>query len=296
MSSKNKLHGVGVALVTPFDSDGKVDFVGLEKLLEHVSPHLDYLVVNGTTAESPTLSASERIAILEFVQQNNPSKLPIVFGMGANNTQALISEIQQANFDGIDAILSVSPYYSKPTQEGIFQHYKVVADTSPVPIILYNVPPRTGSKMDAETTIRLSNHQNIVAIKEASGDLVQCATIRKQAPKDFLLISGDDLLTIPLVSLGGSGVISVIANAFPEQFASYVNHTLNGDFAKANELSHSLLEINQLLFAEGNPAGVKLALEIQGICQSQVRLPLVKGSEKLRKEIEEKMKTELGMN
>ncbi len=295
MSSKNKFHGVGVALITPFNSEGNVDFDGFEKLLEHVSPHLDYLVVNGTTAESPTLSASERKEILKFVQNNNPNQLPIVFGMGGNNTQALVSEIQQTDFEGVDAILSVSPYYSKPTQEGILQHYKAVADHSPVPVILYNVPPRTGSKMDAETTIRLSNHQNIIATKEASGDLVQCATIRKQAQKDFLLISGDDLLTIPMISLGGSGVISVIANAFPEQFASYVNHALNGNFAKANEISHSLLEINQLLFAEGNPAGVKLALEIQGICQSHVRLPLVGGSEKLRKEIEGKMKSELEM-
>lgn len=282
MDISSQFRGVGAALVTPFDAAGKVDFQGLENLLKHTGPHLDYFVVNGTTAESPTLSKQEKQEVLAFIKQHNPYQNKIVFGIGGNHTQQVLETIKETDFDGIDAILSVSPAYNKPSQEGIYQHYKAIADACPVPIILYNVPPRTSSNMLAATSLRLAEHPNVIAVKEASGDLVQCQAIVKSKPADFLLLSGDDLLTVPMISIGGSGVISVIANAFPEQFCGYVHAALAGDYASAQQLMKPLLEINQLLFAEGNPAGVKLALEILGVCEAHVRLPLIKGSKELK--------------
>lgn len=282
MDISSQFRGVGAALVTPFDAAGKVDFQGLENLLKHTGPHLDYFVVNGTTAESPTLSKQEKQEVLAFIKQHNPYQNKIVFGIGGNHTQQVLETIKETDFDGIDAILSVSPAYNKPSQEGIYQHYKAIADACPVPVILYNVPPRTSSNMLAATSLRLAEHANVIAVKEASGDLVQCQAIVKSKPADFLLLSGDDLLTVPMISIGGSGVISVIANAFPEQFCGYVHAALAGDYASAQQLMKPLLEINQLLFAEGNPAGVKLALEILGVCEAHVRLPLIKGSKELK--------------
>ena len=286
MNTSQQFRGVGAALVTPFDAQGNVDYQGLENLLKHTGPHLDYFVVNGTTAESPTLSKKEKQDVLAFIKSNNSYQNPIVFGIGGNNTQQVLDTIKETDFDGIDGILSVSPAYNKPSQEGIYQHYKAIADASPVPVILYNVPPRTSSNVLANTTLRLADHENVVAMKEASGDLVQCMEIAKYKPTDFLLLSGDDLLTVPMVSVGGAGVISVIANAFPKEFCDYVQAALAGDFAKAQQLMKPLLEINQLLFAEGNPSGVKLALEVLGVCKSYVRLPLIQGSEQLKTKLE----------
>ncbi|MGB0523359.1 MAG: 4-hydroxy-tetrahydrodipicolinate synthase [Flammeovirgaceae bacterium] len=282
MDISSQFRGVGAALVTPFDAEGNVDFQGLENLLKHTGPHLDYFVVNGTTAESPTLSKKEKQKVLQFIIAHNPYHNKIVFGIGGNNTQNVLETIKETDFEGIDAILSVSPAYNKPSQEGIYQHYKAIADACPVPVILYNVPPRTSSNMLASTSLRLASHPNVIAVKEAAGDLVQCQAIVKDKPADFLLLSGDDLLSVPMISIGGSGVISVIANAFPEQFCAYVHAALDGDYQKAQELMMPLLEINQLLFAEGNPSGVKLALEILGVCEAHVRLPLIKGSEDLK--------------
>jgi len=288
-----KLYGTGVALVTPFYKDGSIDFASLKKLLTHTAKGVDYYVVMGTTGESVTLTKEEKKEVLEFVIKNNPKKLPIVYGIGGNNTASVIEEIKATNLRGVDAILSVSPYYNKPPQEGIYQHYKKVADASPKPVILYNVPGRTMSNISAETTLRLAQHKNIVGIKEASGNLEQCMKIAKDKPKDFLLISGDDLLTVPLYSIGGVGVISVLANAFPETFKRITKYAASGNFAKASAETFSLLAINGLMYEEGNPTGVKYVLSLLNICEPHVRLPLVDPSNGLKKKIEsalEKMK------
>jgi 4-hydroxy-tetrahydrodipicolinate synthase len=282
----SKLSGTGVALVTPMKEDGSIDYEGLRNLLSYTSGFVNYFVVNGTTAESATTSQQEKEEILAFVIRENKKKLPIVYGMGGNNTAELIQKIKVTNFKGVDALLSVSPYYNKPSQEGIFQHYKALAAASPVPVILYNVPGRTGCNVSAQTTVRLSAEKNIIGIKEASGDLIQALHILKYARKDFLLISGDDLLTVPMISIGAKGVISVIANAYPEKFAGMVNQALSGDFVKASESLKSFSDINPLLYEESNPVGIKEALEIRKICKNNVRLPLVKASEGLKQRIE----------
>src|SRR5688572_25908548 len=209
-----KFYGTGVALVTPFDSTGAIDYKALKKLLAHTAKGVDYYVVMGTTGESVTVSSEEKKKVLEFVKANNSKGLPIVYGIGGNNTQNVLDTIKATNLKGVDAILSVSPYYNKPSQEGIYQHFAAVADASPLPLILYNVPGRTGSNLTAETTLRLAQHKNIIGVKEASGNLEQCMKISKYMPKDFLLFSGDDLIIIPLYSIGGKGVISVLANAY----------------------------------------------------------------------------------
>ena len=280
-----KFRGTAAALVTPFDQKGNIDFDALKRLLEHTSPHLDYYVVNGTTAESPSLSFEEQLSVLDFVKDFNKSAKPIVFGLGGNNTKEVIAKMQQMNVQGIDAFLSVSPYYNKPTQEGMYQHFMALADASPLPLFLYNVPPRTGSNMSAKTTLRLAQHSNIIAIKEAAGDLVQCTEIAKNKPNDFLLISGDDLITIPMISIGAVGVISVIANGLPKIFCDSINFALNGNYAKANTLFHQYLEVNKLIFEEGNPAGVKSVLASQNVIKDHVRLPLVSVSDDLKERI-----------
>jgi 4-hydroxy-tetrahydrodipicolinate synthase len=289
-NSPIQFQGVGVALVTPFDEAGNVDYDGLLKLLEHTGPHVDYFVVNGTTAESPTSTAQERLDILTFVKKHNRWKKPLVYGVGGNSTNSLLGILSRSDFEGIDAILSVSPYYNRPSQEGLYRHYTQLADACPVPVILYNVPPRTASNMEASTTIRLSQHPNIIGIKEASGNLVQCQTILKHAAPGFMLISGDDVLTVPMLSVGGVGVISVIANAFPKEFCQYVHSAMKGDYAKAQKEMMPLFDINQLLFAEGNPTGVKAALALQGICKPYLRMPLIEASENLTKQLQEAMK------
>lgn len=280
-----KFFGTGVALITPFTSTGSVDYKSLKKVLQHTGKGVDYYVVMGTTGESATLSHEEKKAVLQFVIDNNPKKLPVVYGIGGNNTREVVETIKSTNFEGVDALLSVSPYYNKPSQEGIYQHFKAVADASPVPVILYNVPGRTASNITAETTLRLAAHKNIFAVKEASGNIEQCMKIAKAMPKDFLLISGDDLLTVPLYSIGAKGVISVLANAYPVVFQKMKEFSFAGDFAKASKEQFKILEINGPMYEEGNPVGVKQLMADMGICGNHVRLPLVEASEALKKKI-----------
>lgn len=280
-----KLQGIGVALVTPMNEQKEIDFKSLKRLLGHTAKGVDYYVVMGTTGESATLTKEEKKKVLSFVVANNQKKLPIVYGIGGNNTHSVLDEIKSTNLDGVDALLSVSPYYNKPSQEGIYQHFKAVAQASPLPVILYNVPGRTASNLTAETTLRLANLKNIIGIKEASGNLEQCMKIVKEKPKDFMLISGDDLLTLPVYAIGGVGVISVLANALPKVFLKIKEHTMTGNLAKAQAEQFKILDINGPMYEEGNPVGVKYLLSLMGICQSFVRLPLVVASAALQKKI-----------
>ncbi|NBP69302.1 MAG: 4-hydroxy-tetrahydrodipicolinate synthase [Cytophagia bacterium] len=286
-----KLTGTGVALVTPFTIDGQVDYKGLKRLLSHTAKGVDYYVVMGTTGESVTTSKEEKKEILEFVKANNTKKLPIVYGVGGSNTQDVLDTLKQTNFEGVDAILSVSPYYNKPSQEGIYQHFKMIAGKSPVPVILYNVPGRTSSNMSAATTLRLASHKNIIGIKEASGNMEQCMKIAAEKPEDFMLISGDDMLTVPLYSIGSVGVISVLANAYPVHFKKMKEHAFAGKYAKASQELFKLLDINGPMYEEGNPVGIKFVLSELGVCDHHVRLPLVAPSEGLKKKIQQLMKT-----
>jgi 4-hydroxy-tetrahydrodipicolinate synthase len=281
-----KLMGTGVALITPFNSDGSIDFTSLKKLLVHTTTGVDYFVVMGTTGESATLTKEEKKEVLQFILKNNPERLPVVYGIGGNNTASVLDEIEATNFRGVSAILSVSPYYNKPSQEGIRQHFKKIADASPVPVILYNIPGRTASNLTAETILKLAQHKNTIGIKEASGNLEQCMKIAKGKPKDFLLISGDDLFTLPLYSIGGVGVISVLANAFPIAFKKIMESVDDGNYSKASAETFKFLEINGPMYEEGNPTGVKYLLSLMKICKPHVRLPLVEPSAGLRKKIE----------
>ncbi|MFZ5970433.1 MAG: 4-hydroxy-tetrahydrodipicolinate synthase [Bacteroidota bacterium] len=280
-----KLEGTGVALVTPFLESLAIDWKGLKKLLTHTAKGVDYYVVMGTTGESATLTKEEKKEVLAFVKANNAKKLPIVYGIGGNHTQAVLDEIKNTDLTGVDAILSVSPYYNKPSQEGIYQHFKAVADASPVPVILYNVPGRTSSNLTAETTLRLASHPHVVGIKEASGNLEQCMKIAKEKPAGFLLISGDDLLTLAISAVGGAGVISVLANAYPVVFRKLNEAMARKNLKKAQMEQFKLLEINGPMYEEGNPVGVKHLLQILGVCQHFVRLPLVPASAALQKKI-----------
>ena len=291
---RSKLRGTGVALVTPFTKSGDVDYPGLEKLINHcINGGVEYLVSLGTTGESVTLSAEEKSDVLNFTIEKAAKRVPIVAGFGGNNTHYVIKhEIEKFHFKGVDAVLSVSPAYNKPTQEGIFQHYKAVAAASPVPVLLYNVPGRTSSNMKAETTLRIAHEvENVIGIKEASGDFNQCMQIVKNKPKDFLVISGDDNITLGLMAYGLDGVISVVGQAFPNTFSDMVRHCLKGDFVNARKLHYDLNDITDMLFAEGNPAGVKAALEILGVCHKHVRLPLVDISAELRKKLNAAIET-----
>ncbi len=280
-----KLYGTGVALVTPFNANDTIDFKGLKKLLTHTAKGVDYYVVMGTTGESATVSAEEKKEVLKFVLHNNTLKLPVVYGIGGNNTQGVLDTIKSTDLSGVTAILSVSPYYNKPSQEGIYQHFSMIADTSPLPIILYNVPGRTASNITAETTLRLARHKNIIGVKEASGNLEQCMRIAKSMPKDFLLISGDDLLTVPLYAIGGKGVISVLANALPMPFKKMKEFAFANNYEKARLHQFSLLEINGPMYEEANPVGVKQLLKEIGICKHYVRMPLLPASGSLQKKI-----------
>jgi 4-hydroxy-tetrahydrodipicolinate synthase len=281
----NRIKGTGVALVTPFDVDGKIDFVGLSKLLKHTAKGVDYYVVLGTTGESATLSREEKTQVLQFVKENNKEKLPIVYGLGGNNTHEVLQQLAETNLDGVYAILSVSPYYNKPSQEGIIKHFEAIADASPVPVILYNVPGRTASNLTAQTILRLALHDNILGVKEASGNFEQCLNIAKGKPKNFLLISGDDMLALPLAGIGGSGVISVLANAYPLLFKRMDTLALAGDFVRASKDLFKLVDLNPLMYEEGNPVGLKFLLSEMNICLPEVRLPLVKASEALQQKI-----------
>lgn len=277
-----KFHGVAPALVTPFNEDKSINFQHLENLVDYVSKGgIDYLVVQGTTGESVTTSADEKKQILASVQKANFRNLPIVYGLGGNNTENLVAQIKQTSFDGIDAILSVCPYYNKPSARGVIAHYQAVADASPVPVILYNIPGRTGINMSAETVLKLAEHPNIIGVKEASCVIEQCMEIAHHKPEDFLLISGDDVQALPIISIGGVGVMSVIANAFPQQFSDMIHLALEGNFADARKTLGNFLAIDPFLYEEGNPVGVKKILEIKGIISSQVRMPLVSASQPL---------------
>ncbi|MCE2778917.1 MAG: 4-hydroxy-tetrahydrodipicolinate synthase [Algoriphagus sp.] len=279
----NAFKGTGVALVTPFLEDQQVDYPSLERLINHViTGGVDYLVVLGTTGESATLTASEKAQLLKASVEYNKGRVPLMLGLGGNATQKLIEEIEQTDFYGVAGILSVSPYYNKPTQEGIIAHYRALADVSPVPLMLYNIPGRTMSNLTAATTLALSHHPNIIGIKEASGNLEQCMQIAASMPKDFLLLSGDDLLTKPMQSIGGSGVISVLANALPATFKTLIE----GDVASSQQAANSVLKLNGLMYEEGNPVGIKNLLLHLGIIQTdQVRLPLLRASKGLSEKI-----------
>ena len=268
---------MGVALITPFKTDETIDFDALSRVVEHLIKNgTDYLVVCGTTAETPTLTDAEKDEVTRFVVNCNAGRLPIVLGMGGNNTKALVEKLSNYDLSGIDAILSVTPYYNKPSQEGLYQHYAAIANASPLPIILYNVPGRTGINMLASTTLRLANDfNNIIAIKEASGIFSQIDDIIKNKPEDFMVISGDDGTTFPLITLGAVGVISVIGNAFPREFSRMVRLALEGDYKNARTIHHRFTELIELLFVEGNPAGVKSMLALMGLIENKLRLPLV---------------------
>lgn len=278
--------GVGVALVTPFKKDYTVDYEQLEKVIQHISDGgVDYIVANGTTGEASTLSNSEKKEVLQFIADHNPKKLPILYGIGANNTQYVLDNIDDTNTSLIDGILTVCPYYNKPTQEGIYQHYKAVANHTSLPVILYNVPGRSAVNISAETTIRLAEIPNIIGTKEASGDLVQAMKIEKSTADDFLLISGDDILTVPMASFGVKGVISVLANAIPSKFCQMVHASLKQDFDTAQNILLEIVDLNELMYEENNPVGIKQLMHQLRLCDTTVRLPLVKASEELAQQI-----------
>ncbi|MBO5225734.1 MAG: 4-hydroxy-tetrahydrodipicolinate synthase [Parabacteroides sp.] len=271
------LKGMGVALITPFKEDESVDYEALGKLVDYqLQNGTDYLVVLGTTAETPTLTEEEKKNIIDLVVTKVNGRIPIVLGVGGNCTRAIVEKLKNDNFDGIDAILSVVPYYNKPSQEGIYQHYKAIAEATTLPIVLYNVPGRTGVNMTAETTLRIAREfKNVIAIKEASGNITQMDDIIKNKPKDFSVISGDDGITFPLITLGAVGVISVIGNAFPREFSRMVRLALAGDYDNARTIHHSFTELFNLLFVDGNPAGAKSMLNAMGFIENKLRLPLV---------------------
>ena len=275
--ARNKFRGLGVALITPFTADGSVDYTALRRLLDYqLGNGIDFLCVLGTTAETPTLTAEEKQNIINLVQEKVKGQVPILLGMGGNNTAAIVQQVKTTDFKGIDGILSVCPYYNKPSQEGLYQHFKAIATACPVPVVLYNVPGRVGVNMTAETTLRLAREcENIVAIKEASGNFTQIDDIIKNKPADFDVISGDDGITFPLITLGAAGVISVIGNALPKEFSRMVRLALNGDYNNALTIHHKFTELFKLLFVDGNPAGVKAMLSSMGIIQNELRLPLV---------------------
>ncbi|WP_022822995.1 4-hydroxy-tetrahydrodipicolinate synthase [Hymenobacter norwichensis] len=279
----DKLRGTGVALVTPFTTDHSVDYDALRRLLDFViEGGIEYLVINGTTAESPTITSEEKTEILRVVKEHVAGHVPLVYGIGGNDTAGTVATIRTTDLSGVTALLSASPYYNKPSQAGIIAHYELLADASPVPVILYNVPGRTASNLTAATTLRLAQHPNIIGIKEASGNLEQCQQIAARKPVDFLLISGDDMMTTSLVSFGAVGVISVLANAFPRPFTDMVRHALAGEFAAASQLLFKFVDLNPLMYEESNPVGVKATLEALSVCSGAVRLPLLAASKELK--------------
>ena len=272
-----KLKGMGVALITPFKADESVDYNALMRLVDYqLQNNTDFLCVLGTTAETPTLTEYEKQKIKSMVIERVNGRIPILLGVGGNNTRALVETLQTGDFTGVDAILSVVPYYNKPSQEGIYQHYKALAEATDLPLVLYNVPGRTGVNMKAETTLRIArDFKNVIAVKEASGDITQMDDIIKNKPEGFNVISGDDGITYPLVALGAVGVISVIGNAFPREFSRMVRLALQGDYIHALDIHHKFAELFKLLFVDGNPAGVKAMLHAMGMIENQLRLPLV---------------------
>lgn len=287
----NSFNGAGVALITPFNDDLSIDFASLERLIEHqIAGGMDYLVSLGTTGETATLSLDEKKQVWKFTAEKVAGRVPLVAGIGGNNTQEVVHDMKAADLKGYSAILSVSPYYNKPTQEGIYQHYKAISENSPLPIILYNVPGRTASLISVETVIRLAkDFKNIIAIKEASGSFDQFNKIMRDKPVDFCLISGDDPITLPMMALGAVGIISVVGNAFPKEVSQLARLCGNQQFEEARELHSLLLRITELCFVDGNPAGVKAILSEMGIGKEVVRLPLTPVSESTREAIKNEM-------
>jgi 4-hydroxy-tetrahydrodipicolinate synthase len=276
--AKTNFRGTGVAIVTPFHREGSIDFKSFENLINYqIDGGINYIVFMGTTGESVTLNEDEKSAIVHCGLEIVDNRIPVIVGMGGNNTRQVINQIKGTDFTGISAILSVSPYYNKPQPKGLFNHYKAIAGESPVPVIMYNVPSRTGSNMDSETVLKIAHEvPNVIGIKEASGNLAQCSLIIQERPENFLVISGDDALTLPLMAIGGDGVISVIANALPREFSQLVNYCLDNDFVKSREMYYKLLRITQAIYADGSPSGIKALLEIKGLIKNNVRLPLAK--------------------
>lgn len=276
MSNKN-FKGTGVAIVTPFKNDTSIDFAALGRIINHViEGGVNYIVAMGTTGEAPTLTKDEKQAILTCVTESVDNRVPVMAGIGGNNTQEIINCIRELDLTGVDGILSVSPYYNKPGQRGLIQHFKAIATYSPLPVIIYNVPGRTGSNISSETTLELAHEcENIIGIKEASGDIAQIMRIVKGKPEDFLVISGDDMLTIPVIASGGSGVISVLANAWPAECSELVSQALKNNIKQAREIQFRFLEVIDLLFADGNPSGIKAFLSVRNLCKNNLRLPLV---------------------
>ena len=290
----SKFIGTGVAIVTPFRKDDSIDFNSLANLIEHlISNKSDYLVVLGTTGETPTLSKDEKKAVVSFVLEAVNKRIPVVIGIGGCNTQDVINKIKKTDFEGIDAILSVTPYYNKPSQKGLYSHYQAIVSSSPVPVIIYNVPGRTGCNLTAETTLRLAHDfdNQFAGIKEASGNFSQIMKIIQNKPDNFLVISGDDAITLPLISIGASGVISVVANAFPKEFSDMVRKALEMKYNEARVIHYRILEIIENLFIEGSPAGIKAALNILGLVQNQVRMPLTPVSRATYNKLSELIRT-----
>jgi 4-hydroxy-tetrahydrodipicolinate synthase len=277
MKDIKKFRGTGVAIVTPFKNDSSIDLAALGRVVNHViNGGVNYIVVMGTTGESATLTKDEKKAIISYVLEVNDNRVPLVIGIGGNSTQEVINCVRHSNFTGVDGILSVAPYYIKPNQRGLFQHFKSIATCCPIPVILYNVPGRTCSNISSETCIELANEcENIVAIKEASGDMAQIMRIIRNKPDSFSVISGDDMMTIPIIASGGAGVISVLANAFPAVTSELVSNSLKNNCKSAREIQLRYLEMIELLFLDGNPSGIKAMLSIMNICQNTLRLPLV---------------------
>ena len=274
---QNKFKGLGIALITPFKADGSIDYDALLRLVEYqIKNGADFLCIMGTTAETPCLSLEEKTQLKKLLVERVAGRVPLLMGCGGNNTAAVVHDLKTGDWQGIDGILSVCPYYNKPSQEGLYQHFKAIAEASSVPVVLYNVPGRTGVNMTAETTLLLArDFQNIVSIKEASGDITQMDDIIKNKPPHFDVISGDDGITFPLITLGAVGVISVIGNALPAEFSRMVRLALNGDYESARNIHHKFAELFKLLFVDGNPAGVKAMLHAMGMIENQLRLPLV---------------------
>lgn len=288
-----RFFGVGVALVTPFDTNHDIDYTALKRLLDFVSEGgVNYLVVQGTTGETSTTTAQEKLDLLKFVQENNSKNLPIVYGLGGNNTRAVLETFKQTDLTGVDAVLSVCPYYNKPSQRGLIAHFTAIADVSPVPVFLYNVPGRTVVNMKVETIVELAKHPNIIGVKDACANFDQYMELAKLCPEDFLLISGDDNHVSPMISIGWRGVISVIANAFPKEFTEMTWHAIEGRVEEAAAIQYRFLDMDGPLYAESNPVGIKKCLEIKGICSSEVRLPLVKASDELGVKLKEIMDRE----
>ena len=287
----NLFKGTGIALVTPFKSDFSVDVESLTKIVNHVIENgADFLVVLGTTSEAPTLSSEEKKLVINTILNANNRRLPVMLGMGGNNTQAVVETIKVQDFSGIDGILSVVPYYNKPNQRGMRAHFETIADTSPVPVVVYNVPGRVGVNLQAATCVELARHPNIVAVKEASGNLQQIMEILRDKPADFDVLSGDDGITQPLMALGAMGVISVAANAYTKPFGQMMRAMKEGRTDEALRLHYAMLQMNQLIFADGNPAGIKCLMSHIGLCENVLRLPLVTVNEKVEADIVEEWK------